>query len=382
MIILSDKIKILAPCLFGIEGILAGEMKRLHFEDVSAMDGRVSFTGTVSDIARANIELRCAERICIVVGEFKAESFEELFEGVKALPWERWIDKKDAFPVGGHSVRSKLFSIPDCQSIIKKAIVERLKSVYRLNWFEESKAEHKVRFNILKDIITIMIDTSGEGLHKRGYRANANIAPIRETLAAALVYISRYRKDEVFCDPLCGSGTIAIEAAMLARNIAPGLNRKFAAQSFSQIPEKVWEDARENAKSRVIYNKPAIFASDIDENAVLLTRENAKKAGVGTDIEVTRADIKDLSIEGDRGVIICNPPYGERMSEIKEVEKLYREMGSKFLSLDGFRYYIISSVENFEELFGKKSDKNRKLYNGMLKCFLYQYFKRSTGGKR
>lgn len=371
-----DKIKLNAPCLFGLEGILADEIKRLHFENVTAQDGRVSFNGTVNDIARANIWLRCAERIGIVIGEFEAHSFEELFEGTKKLPWEMWIGKKDAFPVGGHSVRSKLFSIPDCQAIIKKAVVERLKTAYKLSWFEETGTEHKIRFNIINDTVTVMIDTSGEGLHKRGYRANANEAPLRETLAAALVYISRYRRDEVFCDPLCGSGTIAIEAAQIGKNAAPGLYRRFVAQDFDQIPKSIWEEEREAAKAKMFSDKLTIYASDIDPTSVKLTQENAAKAGVGPDIIVSQGDVRDLSFKENRGVIICNPPYGERMSDKKEVEKLYREMGRKFQSLEGFRYYIISSVENFEELFGKKSDKNRKLYNGMLKCFLYQYFKR------
>ena len=372
-----EKIKLYAPCLFGLEGILANELKHNGFEDVQAFDGSVTFTGGMQDIARANILLRTAERVCIVVGEFSAVTFDELFENTKKLDWQCWIGRDDAFPVTGFSLKSQLHSLPDCQSIVKKAIVNKLSSVYKTDWFKETGAEHKIRFSILNDKVTVMLDTSGTGLHKRGYRPVANAAPLRETMAAGLVYISRYRHFEHFCDPLCGSGTIPIEAAMISANIAPGLKRSFAIVGWDQFPGSLMKDAREDAASRIFRDKHfEIYASDIDGAAIEIAKENARRAGVLNTVDFKVADVRNLKLNGDENnVIICNPPYGERMSELSEVKAVTKALGRVFENQPRRRAYIITSYEEFEKDYGKKADKNRKLYNGMIRTYLYQYLK-------
>ena len=365
-----------APCLLGMEGLVGEELRRMGAERVEPQNGRVLFEGDDRILARANLNSRYSERVQILLGSFEARSFEELFQGVKALPWERWIGKQDAFPVKGRSLSSQLSSLPDCQAIIKKAIVERLKEKYHLSWFEESEALHQVQFLILKDQVSVMLDTSGAGLHKRGYRANATEAPIKETLAAAMAYLAHLRWDGMLYDPFCGSGTILIESALLALNIAPGLRRRFAAEKWAQIDAEAWKLEREAAMSNICMERKFLaFGSDIDPAALELTQANAKKAGVPGRIQVTRRDIRDFTLAGESGAVICNPPYGERLLDVQQAEVLYREMGRVFPRQAGWSYSIISPDDDFEARFGRVADRRRKLYNGMIKCQLYMYFK-------
>ena len=304
-----ENIKFTAPCLFGVESIAASELERMDIKNVRAENGRVSFEGDMNTLARANICSRYLERICINVGEFDAVSFEELFQGVKSLPWENFIGKNDAFPVNGYSLNSALFSIPDCQAITKKAIVERLKAKYGISWFSETGPELKIRFSILKNHVTMMIDTSGEGLHKRGYRRNSNAAPLKETLAAAMCDTARIYPDTKLFDPFCGSGTILIEAAMMAKKMAPGLRRFFAAEKFGFVPEKVWREERTRAQDLILQNIDfEAVGYDIDPEAVKLTEENAAKAGVSKYIKVYKADVRDFAPPEERCLIVTNPP--------------------------------------------------------------------------
>ena len=370
------KLKFTAPCLFGVESIAAGELSRMGIENVTAENGRVCFEGDFNTLARANICSRYLERVCICVGEFDATSFEELFQNVKKLPWEDFIGKTDAFPVNGYSLNSALFSIPDCQAITKKAIVERLKSKYNISWFEETGTEFKIRFSILKNRVTMMIDTSGEGLHKRGYRRNSNMAPLKETLAAAMCDTARIYPDTKLFDPFCGSGTILIEAAMMAKKMAPGLRRFFAAEKFGFVPEKVWREERSRAQDQILSNIDfEAVGYDIDPDAVRLTEENAAKAGVSKYVKVYNADVRKFEAPRERCLIITNPPYGERLLDIKAAEELYKVMGERFEMGDGRKYFIISPHDDFEKIYGRTADKRRKLYNGMIKCQLYMYFK-------
>ena len=371
-----DKINLIAPCLFGVESVAADEFRRMGFEDIVTENGRVKLSGNGNMLARANICSRFAERILINVGEFSALSFTELFDGVKALPWENFIGRDDAFPVNGWSINSKLFSIPDCQSIIKKAIVERLKLKYRISVFPETGPEYKIRFSIMKDNVTMMIDTSGEGLHKRGYRRNSNDAPLKETLAASMCDLARIYPDTKLFDPFCGSGTILIEAALMAKNIAPGLRRFFAAERFGFLEDKIWQEERTRAQDLI---RPTVdFEAqgfDIDPEAIELTLANAKKAGVERYVKASVADIKNFTPPKERSLTITNPPYGERLLDVKAAEELYTVMGQRFIQGDGQKYYVISPHDMFEDFFGKKADKRRKLYNGMIKCQLFMYFK-------
>lgn len=365
-----------APCLFGIEGILGDELRRMGALDVNPQNGRVLFRGGEDVLARANIGSRYAERIQLLVGHFTARSFEELFQGVKALPWEQFIAKKDAFPVKGWSLNSALHSVPDCQSIIKKAIVERLKSAYGIAWFEETAATVQVQFTVLKDEVSLLIDTSGPGLHKRGYRQNAGGAPIKETLAAAIVDVTRARLAEQVIDPCCGSGTLLIEAALAARRIAPGIRRRFAFMDWGWVSADVWREERKRAMEQVLRDRTfTALGGDIDPEAVRLVGENAAKAGVAAEVRATVRDLRTFKPEGDSGVVLCNPPYGERLLDVQAAEELYRVMGEVFIPKQGWSYAIISPDEKFEEVFGRKADKRRKLYNGMLKCQLYCYYR-------
>lgn len=365
-----------APCIFGIEGILADELRRMGIENVNAENGRVLFSGDTNVMAKANINSRFAERILINVGSFKATTFTELFDNVKSLPLEDFIGLKDAFPVKGWSLNSQLHSIPDCQSIIKKAIVERLKLSYKTDWFEETGPVVQIQFSILKDEVTIMIDTSGFGLHKRGYRRNSNDAPIKETLAAAMCDLARIYPDTVLYDPFCGSGTILIEAALMAKKIAPGLRSSFAAERFGFVSPKVWTEERNEAMSKIL---PTVdfraYGYDIDPAAVKLTLENAEKAGVGKYVSAAVADVKNLKIQEGRTLLITNPPYGERLLDVRAAEELYETMGNVFTKVPQKKYYVISPHDEFEKYFGRKADKKRKLYNGMIKCNLFMYFK-------
>lgn len=369
--------QLVSTCLFGLEKQLGEEIDALGLKRIETIDGRVTFEGELGDIPRANINLRCAERVYIKLGSFPARTFTELFDGTNAIAWEEWIGKLDRFPVSGHSIKSQLTSIPDCQSIVKKAIVDRLSGAYKIGWFDETGVTYKVEFFILKDIATLMIDTSGFALHKRGYRPGAGIAPLRETLAAAIALTSRPSEEVLFWDPFCGSGTIAIEAAMIATNRAPGLKREFSSMSFPQIDNALWQNAKEEAESKIIRNsKFEAWASDIDENILDLTYENALNAGVEEHIKIFCKDARQIKKpESIKGSIVCNPPYGERMGDRTEVEQLYRQIGRTFEGFQPWHIYIITSCEYFEKLYGRPADKIRKLYNGMIPCNFYQFFK-------
>lgn len=369
------KIHFIAPTLLGIEAITAKELKALGMKEISVQDGRVAFCGDESSLCSANLWLRTAERVLVNIGEFKAYTFDELFEGTKALPWDEWIPKDAAFPVKGHSLKSKLFSVPDCQAIIKKAVVEKLKSVYHQSWFDEKGPLYQIQFSIMKDRVTLMLDTSGPGLHKRGYREDsANLAPIRETLAAAMVLLSDWRYDRPFLDPFCGAGTIPIEAALIGNNIAPGINREFMAENWPNLPKKLWWDARREAYDLMLERDLDISGSDIDDKSIRLCRNNADRADVVKYIDFKAQPMEEINPDTKYGCIVSNPPYGRRLGELKEVEELYGRMGRVFNKLNTWSYYIITSHEEFERHFGKKADKNRKMYNGMIKCYYYQYF--------
>lgn len=369
--------QLVATCLFGLEKLLGEELDALGLKRTLTMDGRVFFEGEEKEIPRANIFLRTAERVYILLGSFGAHSFTELFDGTKALPWEAFIGKYDAFPVTGHAIKSKLFSLPDCQKIVKKAVVDRLSSHHGAKWFSEnSGVKYGIEFFIFKDIAYLMIDTSGVALHKRGYRPASGIAPIRETLAAAIALTARPREDTLFWDPFCGSGTLVIEAAMIATGRAAGMNRTFAAESFPQFGKKLWAEARECAMDSVKRDSHfEAFASDIDENMLDLVYENASRAGVEEHLNIFEADARTIKKPDRRGTLLCNPPYGERMMDKKEIDELYAAIGKTFATFSPWQMYVITSCEYFEKLFGRRADKTKRLYNGMIPCTLYEYFK-------
>ena len=368
--------------MLGLEGPIADELKRLDIQGVASENGRVYFEGGAAELARANLCLRIGERVLIELGQFDAFSFDELFEGTKALPWEQLIPKDGAFPVKGYSLNSKLFSVSDCQKIIKKAIVERLKSAYGIEWFSETGSLYQVQFSIMKDRVSLCIDTSGAGLHKRGYRPAHNAAPLKETMAAAMVKLARYNGRGDFCDPFCGSGTIPIEAALIARNRAPGLNREFAAMSWSDIPVQVWKDEREAAIAREYNGDYHILGADIDPKAIDIARENAERAGVSDIVRFEVADAMAFDRVTERGVIVTNPPYGERIMEKEEAEELYRGFGRAYTKTQNWQLYLLSSHTEFERCFGRQADKKRKLYNGMIKCDLFMYYNNLPGGSK
>ena len=371
------KLELVATCLFGLEKLLGEEIDALGYERIDTMDGRVTFVGDERAVFTANLRLRFAERVFIKLGEFSAQSFEELFEGTKVLPWENFIGKDDAFPVKGHAIKSTLFSVPDCQSIVKKAVVQRLSENYGIRWFTEEGTKYQIEFFIFKNKATLMIDTSGVALHKRGYRSVAGVAPLRETLAAAVAAIARPREDVLLWDPFCGSGTIAIEAAMMMTNQAPGLDRSFICEQFDILSDgKISKEERAKALSEINHDSSfEIYASDIDPQILEIAKDNADKAGVADRIKFFVADARSIKKLDRRGTIVCNPPYGERLMSPKETERLYREIGKTFSTLSPWQIYILTSVGNFESLYGKRADKIRKLYNGMIPCSLYQYFK-------
>ena len=373
-----EKLRISCPCLFGLESVLSGEMKRMGAENITAEDGRVTFEGAFADAARANLCLRTAERVQIIVAEFEARSYEELFQGTLAAPWEEFIGRKDAFPVKGRTVKSQLYSMSDCQSIIKKAVAKRLESVYHQSWFDETGSVIQIQFTLLKNRVMLMLDTSGTGLHKRGYRRNSVDAPIKETIAAGIADLAHIYPDSVVCDPMCGSGTLLIESALKALNIAPGINRHFAAEQWSCWPAETWQQERSRCLDEI--RRDATFeayGSDIDPEAVRLTIENANNAGVGGRVHVEQRDMRKFEFpKAERKLIVlCNPPYGERLLDIKEAEALYRDLGRVLQPGEGRSFNIISPHDEFESLFGRKADRRRKLYNGMIKCQLYMYFK-------
>lgn len=368
------RIEYIAPCLFGLESILAGEIKRMGGEEVKVSDGKVEFSGDINLLARSNLNLRTAERVLIKLGEFDARSFTELFDNVRALPLEQFIGKKDAFPVKGYALHSALHSVPDCQKIIKKAAVERLHEKYGVGWFEETGPVHQLQFSILKDRATIMLDTSGAGLHKRGYRKNANEAPIKETLAAGMLDLAFVKRDTQLYDPFCGSGTIIIEAALRALNLPAGINRTFAAEKWDAVPGNIWKEER--ARGLDLIRQDAhfcAFGSDIDRNAVELALDNAHKAGVAERVRIRIRDIKDFKVPDFPATVVTNPPYGERLLDTQQARAIEEIMGKVF-QRGTTGYYIISPDEEFENHFGRKANKKRKLYNGMLRCNFYMYY--------
>ncbi len=370
-----SKIELIATATFGLEAVVAREVRNLGYDEVTVEDGRVTFTADEAAICRANLWLRSADRVLLKMGSFEATTFEELFQKTRALPWPDWLPENANFPVNGKSVKSKLHSVPDCQAIVKKAVVEKMKERYRREWFDEEGPRFTIEVALLKDVATLTVDTSGPGLHKRGYRKLTSEAPLKETLAAGMVSLARWFHDRVFMDPLCGSGTIPVEAALTGLNIAPGINRSFDAELWPAVPQKLWQEARTEAADLVKRDrKLRIIGTDIDDKVLSLARYHAKAAGVAEHIHFQRLAVSDVRTQSKYGYIICNPPYGERLGEAKEVEKLYREMGRVFGSLDTWSYYILTSYPRFEQLFGRKADKRRKLYNGRIECHYYQYF--------
>lgn len=371
-----SKYNYVAPCLMGIEGILANELRFMGAENVHAENGKVFFSGEENILARVNIRSRYAERVLILLASFDALSFEELFQGVKNIPWERYIPTDGRFPVKGNCLSSKLHSVPDCQAIIKKAVVNKLKNCYNVDWFEETGSLYQIQFLILKDKALIMLETSGEPLHKRGYRAKSNDAPIKETLAAALVDLSKVRSNHIVIDPCCGSGTLLIEAAEKAINLPPNAHRHFAAEDWSFIPKEIWVDERQLARAEVRTNcNFHAYGYDIDESALEIAKMNAQKARVSEYITFKKRDIANFKESFEKATVICNPPYGERLLDKNTAEAIYKVMGEKFTEKNGWSYTIISPDDDFEKLFGKPADKRRKLYNGMIKCQVYMYFK-------
>lgn len=370
-----SKLNLIATSAFGLESIVAKELKSLGFEDLKVENGKVTYTTNEEGLCVSNLWLRCADRIFIKLSEFTATSFEELFEMTKALPWADILPIDANFIVNAKSVHSTLFSLSDIQSIVKKAIVEKMKDTYMVNWFEESGAKYPILVSILKDVVTISIDTSGVALHKRGYREVGNEAPLKETMAASLIKISGWDYTKPLIDPMCGSGTIPIEAALMGMNIAPGLSRKFISETWDIIPKETWKIVRKEAYTSIDFTRElSIEGYDIDERVIRIATQNAIKAGVEECIHFQRRPVSELSSSKANGFVICNPPYGERLSDNENVEALYKEMGNVFRALPNWSYFIITSYENFEKFFGEKSHKNRKLYNGMLKCYYYQYF--------
>lgn len=368
--------ELIAPCHFGLESILKREITDLGYDVVKVEDGRVTFIGDAEAVCRANIFLRTAERILIKAGSFHAETFEELFQGTKSIPWEEMIPSDGKFWVTkAASVKSKLFSPSDIQSIMKKAMVERMKEVHHMEWFPESGASFPIRVFLMKDEVTAALDTTGESLHKRGYRKLTAKAPIAENLAAALIMFTPWKGDRILVDPFCGSGTFPIEAAMMAANIAPGMNRNFTAQSWMHlIPAKEWYEAVDEAREEIVLDVHTdIQGYDIDEGMVSIARENARLAGVDKMIHFQKRDVRDLSHSKKYGFIITNPPYGERIEEKKNLPELYGMIGERFKALDSWSLYLITAYEQAENMMGIKAAKNRKIYNGMMKTYFYQF---------
>ena len=373
-----SKFVLIATTTFGLEAIVKREIQALGYEIIKTEDGKVTYEGDELAIARSNLWLRSADRVLLRMGEYNATSFEELFEKTKALPWADFITEDGIFTVNGSSVKSGLFSVPDCQSIVKKAIVEKLKESYHTDWFEESGAEYTVKVSILKDTATLTIDTSGSGLHKRGYRVKDVTAPIKETLAAALVQLSFWKADRVLIDPFCGSGTIPIEAALIARNIAPGISRRFASDEWAAIPQSIWKEAKKEAFNAINYDLDLkIYASDIDEHAIESAMLNAEEAGVDDCIEFSTKALADVAFTEDSGIVICNPPYGERIGEKAKLVPIYNDMKRLFKTNDTWSLYLITADESFERIYARLApDRKRKLFNGRIQTNYYQYYGR------
>ncbi|WP_430488753.1 THUMP domain-containing class I SAM-dependent RNA methyltransferase [Rossellomorea marisflavi] len=369
------KYTLIATAAMGLESIVAKEVKDLGYE-CQVENGKVIFQGDETAIARANMWLRTADRVKILVGEFNAYSFDELFERTKALPWESFLPVDAEFPVQGKSVKSKLYSVPDCQAIVKKAIVEKLKTAYKkTSWLDETGPLFKIEVAIHKDKASLTLDTSGQGLHKRGYRVGQGDAPLKETLAAALIQLTTWNPDRPFVDPFCGSGTIAIEAALIGQNLAPGFNREFLSEAWPMMDGDVWDRTRMEAEDQANYDQPLeILGTDIDHRMIAIAKENAIEAGLGDLVKFKQMQVRDFTSELEYGVIVGNPPYGERLGDRKEVELMYREMGQAFSKLDTWSVYMMTSLEHFEECYGKKATKKRKLFNGFIRTDYYQYW--------
>ena len=369
-----DKLNLIATATFGLEATVKREITRLGYSIAASADGKVEFFGDIAAIPRANVWLRAADRVLLKMGEFRTKTFDQLFEQTKALPWEDFITEDGQFTVVGKSVKSTLFSVPDCQAIVKKAVVERLKTKYPVDWFAETGPVYKIQIALLKDVATLTIDTTGDGLHKRGYRTIASTAPIKETLAAAMIELSYWRRNRILLDPMCGSGTIPIEAALMAKNIAPGLNRAFVSEHWPQISSKIWADARDEARGAVYDGEIApIFASDVDPRLVAQARDNAKKAGVADLIDFKTADIGDIKLPGEYGVMISNPPYGQRLGDDAGLKHIYANLQRLLPKNSTWSAYIITADEDFWRHFGRKADAMRKLFNGATKTDYYQY---------
>lgn len=369
------KFDIIASTTFGLEALTKRELVDLGYDEFLVENGRITIKGEMVDVVKLNLWLRTAERISIKVGEFKALTFTELFDKTKELPWEEWIDIDGNFMISGKSLNSKLFSVSDCQSIVEKAIVERLKENYDVEWFSKSKARFKVEVSINKDIATLTLNTSGDGLHKRGYRNRANLAPIKETLAASLVMLSYWNNERLLYDPFCGSGTILIEALLIGKNIAPGLDRKFDFEEWEVFPKEIVKAERIKARNLINHDsKLRIMGSDIDKKSILIARDNLANLGLEEEITFFVKDMRDVDIKNEYGVLITNPPYGVRMGNDDEVRQLYVDFGNKFRELDKWSIYVITNDEDFERYFGKRADRKRKLYNGRIKVDYYQFF--------
>lgn len=367
--------KLIATAAMGLESVVAKEVQQLGFK-TTVENGKVMYEGDEEAIAKSNLWLRTADRVKIVMGEFKVYSFDQLFEQTKALPWERLLPVDAAFPVSGKSIKSQLYSVPDCQAIVKKAIVEKLKHVYkRMSFLDESGPTYKIEVAIRNDVATLTIDTSGAGLHKRGYRLDQGEAPLKETMAAALVQLTNWRADKPFHDPFCGSGTIAIEAALIGQNIAPGFNRDFISEEWPNMKKTIWDKVRQEAEDLANYDQPLeIYGTDIDHRMVEIAKENAIEAGLGELIQFKQMQVRDFTADNDFGVIVSNPPYGERIGEEEAVEQMYKEMGEAFEKYATWSKYIITSHPAFEELYGKPATKKRKLFNGFIRTDYYQYW--------
>lgn len=369
-------------CLFGLEALVGEEIDSLGYKRLETLDGRVIFSGDESAAARCNISLRFAERLYLLLGDFTAVTFDELFDGVHALPLEEFIEPDDEYPISGHSIKSRLFSVRDCQRIAKKAASVRLSEKYHIKQLPESGTRKRLEFFILKDRVMFMLELSGAPLHKRGYRPESVTAPLRETLAAALVKISRPREDVLLRDPFCGSGTIAIEGAMMMKNIAPGIARTFSAEKYGFLPADIWKEARDEAKSLVKEDSRfEALGSDIDPDCIRVAEAAARRAGVADAVTFRTENALEISKEDRRGTIVTNPPYGERLLTEEEAFELYRAMGEHFKSLVPWQFYILTPCESFPRLFGRRADKIRKLYNGMIPCYLYQFFKNDKKSK-
>jgi putative N6-adenine-specific DNA methylase len=375
-------LNLVATSAFGLESIVVHELKKIGIEKTEVENGRINFQGDYATVVKSNLWLRCADRILIKLASFRAYDFEQLYQGALSVEWENFIPVNGKMHVIGKAVNSKLHSVPDCQAIVKKAIVESMKRKFKQEWFDESGPTYRIEVSLLKDVATLTLDTSGAGLHKRGYRESQGEAPLKETLAAGLINISRWKPDRVFADPMCGSGTIPIEAALIGKNIAPGLIRSFSSEEWPEIPASLWKTHRNEAEDLINKNPLEIFASDIDKRVFDAAVSNAGKARVGDSIIFQKKPVSEFSSSKKYGCIVCNPPYGERLQNAKEVHELYKEMGKVFSKLDSWSFFIMTSNENFENSFGRKADKNRKLYNGKLKTYLYQYMGELPGKKQ